>query len=43
MTTFVHEVTFPNYVDDITIAGTLTLPTMGDNFPVVLLIADMHL
>jgi uncharacterized protein len=41
MTTHVHEVTFPNYVDGITIAGTLSLPDKKGPFLSVLLVSGM--
>ncbi len=41
MITHVQEVTFPNYVDSITIAGTLTLPDKEGLFPSVLLVSGM--
>src|SRR5579872_4459872 len=41
MTKHVEEVIFSNQVDNITIAGTLTLPDKKGPFPVVLLISGM--
>ncbi len=41
MITHVQEVTFPNQIDNITIAGTLTLPKKKGPFPVAMLIAGM--
>ena len=41
MITHVQEVTFPNHVDTITIAGTLTLPSKEGIFPAVLLVSGM--
>ncbi len=35
----VEEVSFENKTDDVTLAGTLTLPEKGENFPTVILIS----